>query len=211
MKGRPLLACGAITHDTASIGALVTMIPLAVVGLAMGRPVEVVHEDCQALARSTHPDETVSRVASSFVALVDALLNRSEGTDKDELAKLFVKASSVVRMGDILPFLRRRAEDAAVVGGAFSPACYLDGSWPSVCFFAARYPFEPKAALLANTNVGGDNVHRGAVLGALLGLINGAELSMPWWKGMVRRDELDGIIQSAVGLVGGASELGETG
>ena len=47
--------------------------------------------------------------------------------------------------------------------------CYIEHSFPAVLYLAARYPDDFEAALVANTNVGGDNCHRGAVLGAMLG------------------------------------------
>ena len=47
--------------------------------------------------------------------------------------------------------------------------CYIEHSFPAVLYLAARYPDDFEVALVANTNVGGDNCHRGAVLGALLG------------------------------------------
>lgn len=63
--------------------------------------------------------------------------------------------------------------DREVVGRYFSPACYIDGSWPALLFFAYKNletnTFE---ALKANAMVGGDNVHRGAVLGTIMGALN---------------------------------------
>lgn len=39
-------------------------------------------------------------------------------------------------------------------------------------FLAVKYCDNLEAGLIANTNLGGDNVHRGTVLGALLGAIH---------------------------------------
>ena len=61
---------------------------------------------------------------------------------------------------------RDRRPDLDVIGGMLSPACYIEHSFPAVLYLAARYPDDFEAALVANTNVGGDNCHRGAVLGA---------------------------------------------
>jgi hypothetical protein len=41
-------------------------------------------------------------------------------------------------------------------------------------YLTYKYADSLLEGLIANTNLGGDNVHRGAVLGVLLGLINGA-------------------------------------
>jgi ADP-ribosylglycohydrolase len=48
-------------------------------------------------------------------------------------------------------------------------ACYIEHSFPSVLYLAARYEDEVDSALVANTQVGGNNCHRGALLGAVLG------------------------------------------
>jgi ADP-ribosylglycohydrolase len=79
-------------------------------------------------------------------------------------------------------------KDAAtrVVGGLYSPACYIEDSFPSVLYLAARYANDFEAALVANTNAGGDNCHRGAVLGALLGAWLGFEaIPLRWRQGLL--------------------------
>jgi hypothetical protein len=40
-------------------------------------------------------------------------------------------------------------------------------------YFACKHQQDPLKALQLNAEVGGDNVHRGSVLGVLLGLIHG--------------------------------------
>lgn len=48
-----------------------------------------------------------------------------------------------------------------------------------------KYHDKPEQGLIVNTNLGGENVHRGAVLGALLGAANGMEGFPPRWiKGL---------------------------
>jgi hypothetical protein len=56
-----------------------------------------------------------------------------------------------------------------VVMGVFATACYPEHGFPLAMFHAwnnAEHPFE---ALIADANAGGDNVHRGMVLGLLVG------------------------------------------
>jgi ADP-ribosylglycohydrolase len=75
--------------------------------------------------------------------------------------------------------------DEAVVGRRLSTACYVEESVPSVLYLALKYHDRPEQGLVANTNLGGDNVHRGAVLGALLGAENGLEaFPVRWIKGL---------------------------
>jgi len=53
-------------------------------------------------------------------------------------------------------------------------ACYIDENYVSLLHFAAKYGHDFRTALLANANAGGENVHRGLVLGALMGAQAGA-------------------------------------
>lgn len=74
------------------------------------------------------------------------------------------------------PFLKWLADaDDFVVGRRFSTACYVEDSVPAVIYLALKYHDKPEEGLIANTNLGGDNAYRGAVLGAILGAANGIE------------------------------------
>ena len=75
--------------------------------------------------------------------------------------------------------------DELVIGQRLSPACYVEDSVPSVIYLALKYHQDPERGLIVNTNLGGDNVYRGTVLGALLGAANGLE-AFPerWIKGL---------------------------
>ncbi len=72
-------------------------------------------------------------------------------------------------------FSRRKAEqwsrdpDDVVIGQRVSPACYIADAFPASLYLAWKYADDFEAGIVANTNVGGDNCHRGAVVGALLG------------------------------------------
>jgi ADP-ribosylglycohydrolase len=84
------------------------------------------------------------------------------------------------------PFLKWLDKpDDWVVGRQFSTACYVEESIPAVIYLALKYHQDTEKALIVNTNLGGDNAYRGAVLGALLGGANGIE-SLPgrWLKGL---------------------------
>ncbi len=77
-----------------------------------------------------------------------------------------------------------------VLGRVYSTACYLEDSLPATFYLALRYARDPERALVENTMAGGDNCHRGAVLGALLGMSDGAEIFPEHWRtGLV--DETD--------------------
>jgi ADP-ribosyl-[dinitrogen reductase] hydrolase len=59
------------------------------------------------------------------------------------------------------------------VGRRLSTACYVEDAVPAVIYLTHKYAENPERGLVANTNLGGDNAHRGALLGALLGAANG--------------------------------------
>jgi ADP-ribosylglycohydrolase len=82
-----------------------------------------------------------------------------------------------------------REPDEIVVGHRISPACYIADAFPASLYLAWKYAADFEAGIIANTNVGGDNCHRGAVVGALLGAASGTE-RMP-------KRFLDGIHDSA--------------
>ena len=72
--------------------------------------------------------------------------------------------------------------DEAVIGPVFPISCYFEGSIPAVLHLALKHADDPEAALVANTNLGGENCHRGAVLGALLGAAHGADAFPERWR-----------------------------
>lgn len=97
--------------------------------------------------------------------------------------------------GDVLeavrPLLGKRRmswlslPDEGVIGPRLSTACYIDDSWPAVLYLLAKYLDDPRKALEANTNLGGDNCYRGAVLGGLLGAYHGQKAwPTEWVKGL---------------------------
>lgn len=59
--------------------------------------------------------------------------------------------------------------DEVVVGRFLSPACYIDEAFPAALLLAWRHAGDFAAGVRANARVGGDNCHRGAVVGSLLG------------------------------------------
>ena len=62
-----------------------------------------------------------------------------------------------------------REPDEVVIGQRVSPACYIADAFPASLYLAWKYADDFEAGIIANTNVGGDNCHRGAVVGSLLG------------------------------------------
>ena len=66
-----------------------------------------------------------------------------------------------------------REVDEVVIGQRVSSACYIEDAFAASLYLAWKYAGDFEAGIIANTNVGGDNCHRGAVVGALLGAAAG--------------------------------------
>jgi len=62
-----------------------------------------------------------------------------------------------------------REPDEVVIGRHLSSACYLADAFPASLYLAWKYADDFEGGIISNTNLGGDNCHRGAVVGALLG------------------------------------------
>jgi ADP-ribosylglycohydrolase len=146
--------------------------------------------------RLTHRSATLERYALALGRLLPRLLQDPEpriGRLAREVAEsLGFPATQVVER-----ITRKGLSDLDVIGGLLSPACYIEHSFPAVLYLAARYADDFEAALVANTNVGGDNCHRGALLGAILGAALGYQaIPERWIRGLRSRAELEKEIES---------------
>ncbi len=168
-SGKPKDKCGALTHDTPSIGGLVTLVPLALYLFRCDAKLANVKTACRTHLMLTHPDETLARVSDALIQLIYDLLHRSE--DEDPTPYL-IKASHCIANSNIENLVKTKSNDLEVVGGIFSSACYITDSWPSMLYLATKYKSDVQTALIANTNAGGENAHRGSVLGSIVSLIN---------------------------------------
>jgi ADP-ribosyl-[dinitrogen reductase] hydrolase len=67
--------------------------------------------------------------------------------------------------------LIQKAEDDIVLK-KFATACYPEHGVPLLLYTMYKHHFHVEHTLLSNVNMGGDNVHRGMVLGLLVGAVN---------------------------------------
>ena len=95
---------------------------------------------------------------------------------------------------DIDQLIRDHSEQE-VVGHLFSIACYPEQGLPLILYFAQKYKVEVEATLLANANAGGDNVHRGMILGLIVGAAND-DLPKHLMQGLIASDELEDEIEA---------------
>lgn len=201
-RGLPPQRCaGAEGHDTASIGGLVGLPPVIFAALRQG---DLAAASAAALIhlRLTHRSRKLERHALEFSALLVRLVQ--DGSVR--IAPLACAAAE--RLGfpaaAVIERIRRNQQsDQDVIGGLLSSTCYIDQSFPAVLYLAARHADDFEAALIANANVGGDNCHRGAVLGALLGAALGpAAIPERWIQGLTARVALDEEIENFIARFG---------
>ena len=155
-------------------------------GLSLIIPLVVCFSDRPNLARMhalrhlelTHTGELMQK-AGGVVA--DLLLSVLHGRPLKE-----VILESCARQGSPFlghPFSRWLSRpDEEIIGKVLSPACYVQDAVPAVIYLALKYHDAPRKALMVNTMLGGDNAHRGAVLGALLGAEHGCAGFPEVWR-----------------------------
>jgi ADP-ribosyl-[dinitrogen reductase] hydrolase len=175
-QGRPPRKCGV---QEKHIGGLVGLIPIVV--YYRDDPQKAREAALEHLSL-THLGSKMEMAASMVIELFLEVL-RGEPL-KEVLTKGIKKQASPFFNHPFFKWLPDA--DELVIGQRLSPACYVEESVPSVIYLALKYHQDPEKGLIVNTNLGGDNVYRGAVLGALLGAANGLE-AFPerWTKGLI--------------------------
>ena len=167
--GRKPINCG--VRDV-HIGGLV---PVAALVAALGDR----HPDLRGIVREhvnlTHKDRDVLAAADALVRMLvricrgdrlrDAILE--EGRD-------WISAAKLADWGDL--------PDRTVVGTRLSTACYIPDAFPAALVLAWRHHDDFAGGVLANARCGGDNCHRGTVVGALLGAAN--PIPRPFLEGL---------------------------
>ena len=184
-------------HDTASIGGLVSL-PLVIIA--------TLGEDDLAITNSATLTQQCLTHRSCFLERhtieLSKLLFHIFHDNNPNIEQLACTASSNLGFpaAKVIQSVRRnQSADQDIIGGQLSPACYIDQSFPSVLYLAARYHDDFESALIANTNVGGDNCHRGAVLGAILGAALGVRaIPKLWISGLTAHVELNVEIEEFV-------------
>lgn len=152
-SGKNILKCGIKDEH---IGGLAT-VPALLAALPEGDHRQTLKEH----VALTHRHSNVLRAADCLTRLLKSI---SEGVS---LREALMKDA-----GDW--FSTKKAskwanqEDRVIIGQRLSPACYIGQSFPASLYLAWKYHDDFSAAVTANARVGGDNCHRGAVVGALV-------------------------------------------
>ena len=160
-QGKPPRKCGISDEH---IGGL-AQVPALVAALE-GTPRDELRRIVKEHVGLTHAHANVLRAADTLVRLLWAV---AEGEPlRDAMRR---------EAGDWLSGTKaeswREQPDYLVVGRRFSPACYIAEAMPASLYLAWKYHDDFATGLTANAMVGGDNCHRGAVVGSLLGAAAG--------------------------------------
>ena len=140
---------------------------VGVLGAYFGSDIEPARRAVREHLTLTHRADEVLTAGDALIRMLGALAG---GADLRET--IFALGSDW--------FSKRKAEqwsrepDQVVIGRILSPACYIADAFPASLYLAWKYATHFEAGVIANTNLGGDNCHRGAVVGALLGSAAGA-------------------------------------
>lgn len=154
--GRKPINCG--VRDV-HIGGLV---PVPAIVAALGPR----HPDLRRIVRVhvglTHKDDEVLDAADTLTRM---LIHACQGEDLRSV--ILEQANGWISEAKIREWDRH--PDDVVVGRFLSPACYIPDAFPAALFLAWRHAGDFTAGVCGNAQVGGDNCHRGVVVGSLLG------------------------------------------
>jgi len=136
------------------------------------------HPDLRRIVRLhvnlTHKDDDVLAAADALVRmLVDVIPRPDAESPSAEEAAAMLREAILEHGRDWISMAKLRGweglSDRQLVGGTLSSACYIDEAFPAALALAYRHAGDFAAGVFANARCGGDNCHRGAVVGSLLG------------------------------------------
>jgi ADP-ribosylglycohydrolase len=182
-RGKPLEKCGV---DDAHIGSLATLTPLI---LFYHRDHDLLLKKVRQHLALTHKGETAARAGELFAETIHYLI---QGVDLEHALFEDIGRNHYQILAS--PFRRwiENHSDEEVVGKLVSNACYLEDALPATYYLALRYTDNFEQGMISNTHLGGDNCHRGVVLGAILGAAGGCEnIPGDWVGGLVNQANLD--------------------
>lgn len=151
-----------ITHRSDNVSsALCVLAPLLHALLDKEDPLPTLNKFASKVQRTKISGAELSRTYAEH--------NGPGNIPKDEMWKIHTEFSELNVNLDTL--MKNHTEDE-VLGSVFTTGCYPEQSLPVLMYLLYKNKFDFEASILANTNAGGDNVHRGIILGLLAGASN---------------------------------------
>jgi len=155
--GKPVENCpGDDKHNVEAIDALVITLPVILKNLFSED--ENRNAEIKAAILSTRTAVDCCEYAIIYSDLIRSILLKQSSL-RDAIIEAGNKIGANIK------------NDVEKYSGSNDPmtACYIDSSFPMMLFYAYKYADDPEKMLLASANGGGENVARGALLGALAG------------------------------------------
>ncbi len=180
-------------NDSHNVDAMDGLVLPTIVALSMDSEVVKKSEACAGVTRKS---KILEQIAGQWSEVVVGALGSSTAAFSESLAN-FAKQTI------------RRSPDPRVNEARTMSACYLGSSLPGLIDMVAKHA--PKSqtdgnavwdALVANANVGGENVHRASAMGAVLGARAGYDaLPTKLMDGLYAKDDLEHEIEAFVKAV----------
>ena len=141
----------------------------------------------------THKDDEVLAAADAFVRILVDAIPRPEASPRTAAEAAAALRESILEHGrDWISSAKLRSweglSDQQLVGGTLSSACYIDEAFPAALALAWRHAGNVASGVFANAMCGGDNCHRGTVVGGLLGAT--APIPAPLLAGLACSDRV---------------------
>ncbi len=184
-QGRDPRSCGLVDVHIGGIVAVPALI--AALDLLNSAADEIDENTVRSHVELTHhgPD-----IDSAAIALTRMLLAVAGGKSVREAIEAY--GNGYIGKKKLEKFAKK--EDRWIIGQHFSPACYLPESFTASLCLAWKYADDFSSGILANVHCGGDNCHRGVVVGALLGA--GNLIPEKWIEGLVSAKVVQKIASS---------------
>jgi ADP-ribosylglycohydrolase len=179
-----------ITHRSENVSsALCVLVPLLHQLLDKEEPLATLKEFASKVQRTKISGTELSRTYSDH--------NGPGNIPKDEMWNIHTEYSD--KSVDLDALMKEHSEDE-ILGSVFTTGCYPEQSLPVLMYLLYKNKFDFKASILANANAGGDNVHRGIILGMLAGAAN-EEIPEELKKGLVEYKNLKQEIEDFVKVI----------
>jgi len=183
-RGKAIEKCGI---EDSHIGGIAALTPLI---LYYHKDLEAAKHHVRQHLSLTHKGATTLKAGELYAEVLHHTLR---GKDLEETIFETIGRSNYQALS--FPYRRwidNHESDSEVVGHIVSNACYLEDALPACIYLSLKYQHAFEHALTQNTNLGGDNCHRGAVIGAILGARNGCEsIPAPWVTGLTAYSQYD--------------------
>ncbi len=169
---------------------------------ALGVLVPLLHT----LLKGENPQKTISKYAEQvrLIKITGEELSKTYrehngpgNIPKEQMWKIHTEFSNTNL--DVNKMLKEYSDDE-IIGKRFATSCYPEHGLPLLLCLFQRNKADFKASLLANANAGGDNVHRGMILGLLAGAAS-TEIPHELKSGLLAYDELQNEIKDFVQLL----------